>query len=48
MGKFGLQDEAQVTQDMYNEVSGIIGIFDNGFTLDTAIEAMTAIQAILG
>ena len=48
MGKFGLQDEAQVTQDMYNEVSGIIGIFDNGFTFNTAIEAMTAIQAILG
>lgn len=47
MGKFGLQDEAQVTEDMYNEVAGIVDIFDKGFTLDTAIEAMVSIQTLL-
>ena len=48
MGKFGLEDEAQVTKDMYNEVAGIVSIFDEGFTVDTAFEAMDSIRALLG
>lgn len=47
MGKFGLEDEAQVTKDMYNEVAGIVSIFDEGITVDTAIEAMVSIQTLL-
>lgn len=48
MGKFGLEDEAQVTKDMYNEVAGIVSIFDEGITVDTAFEAMDSIRALLG
>jgi hypothetical protein len=33
---------------MYNEVAGIVSIFDEGFTVDTAFEAMDSIRALLG
>lgn len=47
MGKFGLEDEAQVTEEMYNEVVGIVDIFDEGFNTSTALEAMIKIQTLL-